>query len=72
MRSDQNNEDGWAEIRALQDDDELGPYVRLLLNACVRDNQPGMRAQARRLLIDWPLDMQASRVLLRRLRDVGS
>jgi hypothetical protein len=71
MGFEQRDEDGWAEIRALQDDDELGRYVRLLLNVHARGNQPGVRAQARRLLIDWPTDMQVSRALLRRLRDVG-
>jgi hypothetical protein len=62
---------GWAEVRALQDDDRLGTYIRLLLNAYGRGDRAGVRVQAARLLMDLPRDFPAAQVLLRRLRDVG-
>jgi hypothetical protein len=63
---------GWAELRAWQDDDRLGVYVRLLRTAFERDDRSAVRAQATRLLVDIPVDHTAARNLLRRLRDVGA
>jgi hypothetical protein len=62
---------GWAEIRAVQDDDQLGTVVRLLQTAYGRGDRARVRAQAARLLMDLPGDLVAAQVLLRRLRDVG-
>jgi hypothetical protein len=62
---------GLAELRAWQDDDRLGVYVRLLLTAYERRDRSEVRAQAMRLLVDVPRDFSAARNLLRRLRDVG-
>lgn len=62
---------GWAEVRALQDDDRLGRYIRLLQHAYGRRDRASVRAQAARLLMDLPRDLAAAQVLLRRLRDVG-
>ena len=62
---------GWAEMRAWQDDDRLGGYVRQLLRAYERGDRSEVRVQAMRLVTDVPADLSAARNLLRRLRDVG-
>jgi hypothetical protein len=62
---------GWAELRAWQDDDHLGVYVRRLWTAHELGNRFDVRALALRLLINVPHDYLAARDLLRRLRDVG-
>jgi hypothetical protein len=62
---------GWAELRAWQDDDRLGVYIRRLRTAFERGDRAEVRAQALRLLSDVPYDYSAARDLLRRLRDVG-
>jgi hypothetical protein len=71
MHSGEQDLAGWAELRAWQDDDRLGVYVRLLLTAYERRDRSGVRAQTTRLLVDVPRDLSAARTLLRRLRDVG-
>jgi len=62
---------GWAELRAWQDDDRLGVYIRRLRMAFERGDRAEVRAQALRLLSHVPHDYSAARDLLRRLRDVG-
>jgi hypothetical protein len=62
---------GWAELRAWQDDDHSGMYVRQLRAAHEAGDRPRVRDLARRLLTDVPADLTAARRLLRRLRDVG-
>jgi hypothetical protein len=62
---------GWAELRAWQDDDRLGVYVRRLRTAYEHRDRAVVRVHALRLLIDVPHDYSAARDLLRRLRDVG-
>ena len=62
---------GWAELRAWQDDDRLGVYIRRLRMAFERGDRAEVRAQAPRLLSHVPHDYSAARDLLRRLRDVG-
>jgi hypothetical protein len=71
MHSGEQDLAGWAELRAWQDDDHLGVYVRLLRTAYERGDRSEVRAQAMRLLVDVPRDLSAARNLLRRLRDVG-
>jgi hypothetical protein len=62
---------GWAELRAWQDDDQLGVHVRRLRTAYEHSDREEVRVQALRLLIDVPHDYAAARDLLRRLRDIG-
>jgi hypothetical protein len=62
---------GWAELRAWQDDDHMGGYIRQLVAAYDRHDQAAVRTGATRLLVNLPADFAAARVLLRRLRDVG-
>jgi len=71
MHVGERDQAGWAELRAWQDDDRLGVYVRRLRTAYEHGDREEVRVQALRLLIDLPHDDSAARGLLRRLRDVG-
>jgi hypothetical protein len=71
MRFAEHDLTGWAELRAWQDDDHMGVYVRQLVAAYDRHDQSAVRSGASRLLLDLPADFAAARILLRRLRDVG-
>ena len=71
MHSAERDLAGWAELRAWQDDDRLGPHVRRLRIAYQAGDRAAVRAEARHLLVDLPGDYATAQDLLRRLRDVG-
>jgi hypothetical protein len=66
-----HDERGWSELHALQDDETLPRFVRLLRNAYQARHRPRVPAEAARLLVAFPMAFQASQMLLRRLSDVG-
>jgi hypothetical protein len=71
MRLGERDPAGWVELRAWQDDDRLGGYVRRLVTAYEHGDREKVRIQALHLLIDLPHDHSAARDLHRRLRDIG-